>query len=137
MVKPRWGSVLRRVHSLLDEGVLSALSDRQLLERDATAGPESAESAFAALVDRHGPMVFRVCREVLRDEHAAQDAFQATFLVLARRAASLWVHDSVGAVASWGGVSHSRLRPGRRGSPAASRAQSRGAGSTGRRCRGD
>ena len=47
-------------------------------------------------MDRHGPMVMKVCRGVLRDEHEACDAFQATFLVLARRAGSLWVRDSLG-----------------------------------------
>ena len=49
-------------------------------------------------MQRHGPMVMRVCRGVLRDEHEAEDAFQATFLVLARKARSLWVKDSL---ASW------------------------------------
>src|SRR5262249_21871739 len=70
--------------------------DGQLLERFATRGGEAAELAFAALVERHGPMVLRACRAVLRDEHEAHDAFQATFLVLVRRAGSLWVRDSLG-----------------------------------------
>ena len=56
----------------------------------------AAELAFRALVERHGPMVLRVCRAVLRDAHDADDAFQATFLVLVRRAGSLWVRDSLG-----------------------------------------
>ena len=57
---------------------------------------ESAESAFAALVERHGGMVLRVCRGVLGDEQEAQDAFQATFLILARKAGSLWVRGTLG-----------------------------------------
>ena len=76
----------------------------QLLARFAAGHEDGAELAFEALVERHGPMVFRVCRGVLRDEHAAEDAFQATFLVLARKARSLWVKDSL---ASWlHGVAH-------------------------------
>src|SRR5262249_28354539 len=47
------------------------------------------EAAFEALVERHGPMVLRACQRVLHDRHAAEDAFQATFLVLARKAASI------------------------------------------------
>jgi RNA polymerase sigma factor (sigma-70 family) len=67
-----------------------------LLKRYASREGDSAESAFTALVERHGPMVFRVCRTILGDEHGAQDAFQATFLILARRADSLWVRDTLG-----------------------------------------
>jgi RND family efflux transporter MFP subunit len=54
-----------------------------------------AELAFAALVERHGAIVLQTCRSMLRDEHAAEDAFQATFLVLVRKSSSLWVRDSL------------------------------------------
>src|SRR5580698_9044566 len=74
---------------------LRMLFNGQLLERFATGRGEPRELAFAALVERHGPFVLRVCRSVLRDEAAAEDAFQATFLALARKAGSLWAHDSL------------------------------------------
>lgn len=57
---------------------------------------EPAERAFEALLARPGPMVLRVCLAVLRDAHTAQDAFQATFMVLMQRAGTLWVDDSLG-----------------------------------------
>jgi RNA polymerase sigma factor (sigma-70 family) len=87
--------VLRQVRSLFDLGVIGELTDGQLLERFATSGGEAAERAFAALVERHGPMVLRICRHHLRDANDVEDAFQATFLVLVQRARSLWVEDSL------------------------------------------
>jgi RNA polymerase sigma factor (sigma-70 family) len=90
-------SALCLLQTLFDVGTVSGLSDRQLLEQFVTRrSHEAAEAAFWALVERHGPMVLRTCRGVLRDPHAAQDAFQATFLVLVSRAGSLWVQDSLG-----------------------------------------
>ena len=75
--------------ALFHHGVLGAWSDGQLLDRFRTGDERSAEAVFAELVRRHGPMVMRVCRDALGDAHAAEDASQAVFLVLARRAGSV------------------------------------------------
>jgi RNA polymerase sigma factor (sigma-70 family) len=72
------------------------MTDRQLLDRVATGPPEAAGVAFEALVARHGAAVFAACRRVLADSNDADDAFQATFLVLLRRADTIRVGDSVG-----------------------------------------
>ena len=69
------------------------LSDAILLERYVS---RREEAAFVMLLERHGPLVERTCRRVLRNEHDVQDVFQATFLVLARRAAGIAWRDSVG-----------------------------------------
>jgi RNA polymerase sigma factor (sigma-70 family) len=89
------GMMLRQVRTLFNLGVIGDLTDGQLLERFATSGGEATELAFAALVERHGPMVLRICRNNLRDSNDVEDAFQATFLVLVQRARSLWVEDSL------------------------------------------
>jgi DNA-directed RNA polymerase specialized sigma24 family protein len=57
----------------------------QLLDWFLARRDEAADAAFEALMTRHGPMVFRVCRSVLRDTHDAEDAFQAVFLVFFQR----------------------------------------------------
>jgi RND family efflux transporter MFP subunit len=90
------GAVLRQLSTLFNVGTVRELGDGQLLERFATDRGDMAELAFSVLVERHGPMVLRVCRGVLADTHDAQDAFQATFLVLVRKARALWVRDSLG-----------------------------------------
>jgi RNA polymerase sigma factor (sigma-70 family) len=81
--------------TLFSVGTAAGRTDGQLLEWFATGGPEASELAFTALVERHGAMVLRTCRAVLRDEHLAQDSFQATFLVLVKRGRGLWVRDSL------------------------------------------
>jgi RNA polymerase sigma factor (sigma-70 family) len=91
-----YGAALRQVRRLFEAGAVGGLTDRQLLERFRAGDGEAAEWAFAVLVERHGPMVLRVCRRTLRDTHDAQDAFQATFLVLVRKAGTLRAHDSLG-----------------------------------------
>ncbi len=92
----------KQIDRLFESGSLVGLTDRELLRRF-LAG-ETAEAAFEALVNRHGPMVRAVCRSMLGDPHEADDAFQATFLVLARRAGSIRRGDAVG---SWlYGVAH-------------------------------
>jgi RNA polymerase sigma factor (sigma-70 family) len=89
------GAILRQLHRFAQTHAVREASDGQLLERFAV---QREEEAFAALMRRHGRLVWSVCRHILPSEHDAEDAFQATFLVLARRATSIRKSESVG---SW------------------------------------
>jgi len=71
-------------------------SDEQLIDQFLTGQKEDSESAFETLLKRHGPMVFGVCRHVLRRDQDAEDAFQATFLVLARKAGTIHNREILG-----------------------------------------
>ncbi len=88
-------AVLKQLNTLFQVGAVGGLTDGQLLDRFVQ---QRDEAAFAALVERHGPMVLRVCRSRLGDRHDAEDAFQATFLVLAQKARSIRESE---AVAGW------------------------------------
>ncbi len=84
----------------MHSGTLTGLRDGELLARFAArrdAGDAAAELAFATLLARHGPMVMRVCRTALRNPDLVEDAFQATFLVLAVRARSIRRRESLAA----------------------------------------
>ena len=82
-------SVVRQIETLFDAGSVTGLTDRQLIERFTARRDPAGEAAFAALVFRHGPMVLDICRQLLSNPHDAEDAFQAVFLVLARKARSI------------------------------------------------
>jgi RNA polymerase sigma factor (sigma-70 family) len=84
---------VRELQALFEVGSLGGLSDGQLLDRFVQ---RREEEVFEAIVRRHGPMVWGVCRRVLRDHHDAEDAFQTTFVVLARKAASVMIREKLG-----------------------------------------
>src|SRR5579885_2554981 len=94
MASAPMGTVLRHIRQLA-RGAAPERTDRQLLDDFAA---RHDEAAFAELVSRHGPMVLRVCRRVLRHEQDAEDALQATFLALASSAAQVRRRE---AVAGW------------------------------------
>jgi RNA polymerase sigma-70 factor (ECF subfamily) len=101
-------TAIRDLGTLFNVGATGALTDGQLLARFVE---RREEAVFEAIVGRHGPMVWGVCRRVLRDHHDAEDAVQATFLVLARRSASIARPEQLG---NWlYGVAHQTARKAR------------------------
>jgi RNA polymerase sigma factor (sigma-70 family) len=86
----------RQIETVFAAGTLVGLSDGQLLERFGAGRQVDSEAALALLVERHGPMVLRVCQSVLLDPHDAEDAFQATFLVLVHRGTTIRKAESLG-----------------------------------------
>src|SRR5438132_9794940 len=85
--------VVRKLRAVLARQDTAGLTEAELWKRYVGEGDEAA---FETLVRRHGPMVLGVCRRVLGNEQDAEDAFQATFLVLARKAASVQPASAVG-----------------------------------------
>jgi RNA polymerase sigma factor (sigma-70 family) len=95
MAAVREEAALRFIRNLLVRDQFARLPDSKLLDRFVASRDQEA---FAAIVRRHGPMVLRVCLQVLDNEPDAEDAFQATFLILSRKASSVKKQQSVG---SW------------------------------------
>ena len=95
MSSERFAHVLHYLRTRLGPVGTESTTDAQLLTRFAQDGEVAA---FELLMQRHGPLVWRVCRRLLAREHDAEDAFQATFLVLVRKASSIRKQASV---ASW------------------------------------
>ena len=108
----------KHLQTLFHEGAVGALSDGELLERFTTRRGEAAEAAFAILVERHAPMVLATCRQLLGDVHDAEDASQAAFLVLAKKARTIrsgqaiggWLHAVAVRIASKAKVAAARRR---------------------------
>src|SRR5262249_12009064 len=95
MVRSDISSVLQYIRGLAAADNLGSLPDHQLLQRFTGC---HEEAAFATLLQRHGPIVLGVCRRLLRQTQDTEDAFQATFLMLARSASGIRNPDAVG---SW------------------------------------
>ena len=94
-------AVPRDLEALHGVDTLGGLTDRQLLERFREANRAGdrlgAEAAFEAIVEQHGPLVWRVCRSPVQNPHDAEDAFRATFLILVRKAGALRLRATLGA----------------------------------------
>ncbi len=95
MTKAAASPILHLIRRVVEDERVKVLPDQELLRRFST---ERDEAAFAALLRRHGSMVLDICRNLLANEDDAEDAFQATFLVLAQRAWAIRKKSSVG---SW------------------------------------
>ena len=87
------GALIHQLERLFHHGTAAGLTEGELLERFVRGHDEAA---FEALLARHGPMVLGVCRQLLRDPNDVDDAFQATFLVLVRKAGTLRRCDLLG-----------------------------------------
>jgi len=96
MMHPRTRTSSRSLETLFRLGNLGSADDGQLLERFRTCSDAQGAEAFRVLVERYGPIVMGVCRGVLGDVNHADDAFQATFLVLVRKAGSIRNRESIG-----------------------------------------
>src|SRR6266568_3934886 len=93
MATGQLGRVIQQLRAAVLRRDGEGLTDGQLLESFLA---RQEEAAFEALVRRHGPMVLGVCRRVLGNSHDAEDAFQATFLVLVRKAPTVRPRERVG-----------------------------------------
>jgi RNA polymerase sigma factor (sigma-70 family) len=115
MAGARMGGALRQIQHLFVDGTVAGLADEQLLEAFLADGDESA---FTALVERHGPMVLSTCRSILHQPEDIEDAFQATFLILVckgrsirgRGALAIWLRQVAHRVAVRAGVEEARRR---------------------------
>jgi zinc protease len=87
------GTAVGSLGRLFEAGTFAGLGEGQLLERFLARGDEAA---FEAILQRHGPMVLGVCRRVLEDPHDIADAFQATFLILVKKARSIRDREALG-----------------------------------------
>src|ERR1700721_2010222 len=97
MARDYQGSIVESLGRLFATGTATAMGEAELLERFVSQGDPTG---FEVILQRHGPMVLRVCRRVLDDPNDVDDAFQATFLILVKKAASIrdrevlgtWLH---------------------------------------------
>jgi DNA-directed RNA polymerase specialized sigma24 family protein len=124
MTKMATSPVVQLIRRLGEDHLVKQLTDQELLDRFRSARDEAA---FHGLVRRHGSMVLDVCRNVLGNEADSEDAFQATFLILAQKAGAIRKNASVG---SWlYGVAYRTARKAQEGSGRRRRREARASGS--------